>query len=209
MKSEIKDKLNLINDLFPDERVQKSKERWRCLWNSEPYLDRIPFVYINVTFDQYDTCETPELILQKSLDEIILRGHLDDDYVPGLFPGCRMSTAPSIYGASEVTVGNDYSCEKILRDPQDILRLPDPEIRQGSVMDYFLQVQKYCLEETDGRLPVHVVRSEWKSFTLAFCMASSRSTRVPSILASLSAFLNRHVSPIRLALYISAASGKT
>ena len=157
MRNQIREKLNRIHELFPEERIQKSKERWRRLWTGKLCLDRNPFVYINVTFDQYDPCKDPELMLQKSLDEIILRGHLDDDYVPGIFPGCRMSTAPGLYGAPEVIAGNDYSCEKILNAPQDILSLPDPAIRPGSVMDFFLQTQKFFLEETEGEVPVHVV----------------------------------------------------
>lgn len=40
MKPEIRDKLDTIEDLFPDEQLEKSKARWRRLYQGGERPDR-------------------------------------------------------------------------------------------------------------------------------------------------------------------------
>jgi len=157
MKRWVKEKIKYINELFPAERIEKSKERWRHIWNGEKITDRYPFVYTPCLFDYYDDVHTPEERLRLSLDEFLIHGRLNDDFIPTLFPGCRQSTIPNMFGAREIVKRNDYTCERIIFKYSDIDNLPDPEIVPGMVAYEWLEMQKYFLEETEGCIPIHVV----------------------------------------------------
>jgi hypothetical protein len=99
MRDTIREKLNRIAELYPKERLDKSKERWRRAWGGEPVLDHYPFMY-SPSFDYYDAALDMDAWLNRLLDEIIRRGPIDDDFIPTLFPGCRQSTIPVMLGAS-------------------------------------------------------------------------------------------------------------
>lgn len=105
----------------------------------------------------YDEVHPPEERLRMSLDEHIARGRIDDDFIPALFPGCRQGTIPSMFGAREIVVGGDYSSERLIYNLEDIDILPEPSIGSGTVAYEWLEMEKYFLEETEGRLPVNVV----------------------------------------------------
>ncbi|MHB8963729.1 MAG: hypothetical protein ACYC5K_11315, partial [Saccharofermentanales bacterium] len=152
----VKDRLDRIDELYPADRINTSKERFRRIWNGEKPKDRYPFTYGQLTFDYYDDVHTPEERLRHTLDEIIVHGALNDDYIPSLFPGCKQSTIPSMFGAEEIRVGNDYTCRKIIHRVEDIDRLPAPSVQRGTVAYEWLEMQRYMLEATDGRIPVHV-----------------------------------------------------
>ncbi|MHB1454521.1 MAG: hypothetical protein ACYCYM_11285 [Saccharofermentanales bacterium] len=152
----VKDRLDRIDELYPADRINASKERFRRVWNGEKPEGRYPFTYGQLTFDYYDDVHTPEERLRHTLDEIIVHGALSDDYIPSLFPGCRQSTIPSMFGAEEIRIGKDYTCEKIIHGYEDIDRLPAPSVRRGTVAYEWLEMQRYMLEATDGRIPVHV-----------------------------------------------------
>lgn len=156
MQEWIKHKLDQIDELFPSERIERSKKRWTALWNKNATPDRYPFVTSPFMFDYYDDVHTPEERLRVSLDEIIVRGKLRDDYVPTIFPGCRQSTIPNMFGAREIVVGRDHSAEKLLNQIEDVDHLPEPSMGPGTVAREWLDMQAYFLEETEGRLPVHV-----------------------------------------------------
>lgn len=160
MKDWVKEKLNKIDELFPPERIARSKERLRRVWKGEKPLDRYPFTYSPGLLDYYCAPPTPdsyEQHLRISLDDIILRGKFDDDFIPGFTSGCNASVMPSLFGAEEVIRGNDHACERILQKPEDIDSLPDPGIKPGTSAHNVLTLQEYLLEETQGRMPVHVV----------------------------------------------------
>lgn len=94
--------------------------------------------------------------IRRYLDEFIYRGFIEDDFIPGFFPGCRQGTIPGMFGAKEVIVGQDYSCERIVKSVEEIDSLPAPSIREGTPAWEWLEMQQYYLEECEGRIPVHV-----------------------------------------------------
>ncbi len=156
MKDWIKRKIEEIEALFPPERIRRSKERVERVWRGEKPLDRRPFTYGQCMLHYYDDVHTPEERLKASLEEIILHGKLNDDFIPSIFPGCKQGTIPSMFGAPQIVAGKDYSCERIIHVNEDIDRLPEPSLTEGTVAYAWLEMQKYFLEETGGRLPVHV-----------------------------------------------------
>ncbi len=155
MRDWVSAKLEQVEALFPPERLARSKARWTRLWRGEASQDRLPFVYAPARLNYYDAIETPEARLRSSLDEFILRGQVDDDFIPAFFPGCRQSTIPTMFGAREVVIENDYTCERLIACPEEIDRLPAPKL-DGAAGEW-LAMQRYLLEETAGRLPVHVI----------------------------------------------------
>ena len=160
MKMDTREKLKLIQDIFPDERVEKSKERWRRVWEHEEPLDRFAFTFDTISFNYYDTGETPEERFQMTLDELIARKGIVDDFIPTIFPGCKQSTMPSLFGAEEIVVNGDYSAERIINSVEDFKNIPDPELKAGTPAWEWLEMQKYLLDVTDGAFPIHVTDSQ-------------------------------------------------
>ncbi len=156
MKPDICEKLDIIDDLFTPERLVKSKERWRRLWNDEPVLDRYPFVYAPINVNYYAPAMNPEERLRVMLDEIILRGTIQDDFIPAFFPGCRQATIPNMFGAPEIKVGTSYDCERIIFEADDVYRLPSLSMGEGTIANEWIAMQAYVMRETDNRLPIHV-----------------------------------------------------
>lgn len=157
MRKIIREKLEKIRELYPEERKNASIKRWEAVWDKTKKADRRPFVYYSPLFDAYNALHTAEERLQASLDEIIVRGQVGDDFVPSVFCGCRQSTIPNMFGAKEVIKGTDATCDKILFKIEDIDSLQKGTIYPGSVAQMWLDMQKYIIEETEGELPVHVV----------------------------------------------------
>ncbi len=151
----IAEKLDLIDALYPPERVAKSKERLTRLWHGESPLDRYPFTYLPFNLDYYSPEQQPELCLQRCLDEIIVRGVAQDDFIPSFFPGCRQSTMPSLFGVEEIEMDGDYSSHRILDSPESFDRLPAPFYAPGTVAANWLHMEEFVLEATGGRLAVH------------------------------------------------------
>ncbi len=156
MQDWIKEKLEIIDEVYPQERLEKSKTRWTKLWDGETNFDRYPFNFIP-TGDYYFGGHTPEERLRVSLDEIILHGHLKDDFIPAIFPGCKQSTIPNILGIKEICCDGDFTCEKTIQKTEDIYSLPEPSLEKSHVAQDWLNMQKYFVEETEGKLPIHVV----------------------------------------------------
>jgi hypothetical protein len=156
MRAPIREKLDRLRDLYPPERLARSKERIRRLWRGEKPLDRLPFVLIPLDFSYYDDVFEPGEGLDRYLDAFLRRGVADDDYIPAFFTGCRMGAMPSLFGAEEVVLGNDFSCKRLLSDEASVRALPEPYIRENSPAKAWLDAQRYYLEETEGLIPVHV-----------------------------------------------------
>lgn len=154
-KAAAREKLDLIDELFPPERLVRSQERWTRLWRGEPPLDRYPFVYAPFQYGCYCAGFTPQECLHANLDEIIGRGQLHDDYIPAFFPGCRQGTIPSMFGAEEIVLNGDYSCHRLLDRLEDVDCLPEPSLGPGTIAHEWLTMEDYALQETEGRLPVH------------------------------------------------------
>lgn len=157
MRDCIRKKLDIIHALYPPERIATSKRRWESVWDKNKRADRRPFVYYPPLFDAYNALHTAEQRLQASLDEIIVRGQVGDDYIPSVFCGCRQSTIPNMFGAKEIIKGEDATCDKILFSAEDIDRLEEGAMAEGSVAKMWLDMQRYIIDETEGELPVHVV----------------------------------------------------
>jgi len=152
----VKKKLDTLDELFPTERVEQSKSRIRAIWEKQIPGDRYPVTYGYALFNMYNALHSPEERLKHSLDEFLIHGRLNDDFVPALFPGCRQSTILNMFGAGEIAIGDDVICERIITTAGDIEELPVPSFAPGTVAAMWLEMQEYFLEETDGRLPVHV-----------------------------------------------------
>ncbi|MDR2434699.1 MAG: hypothetical protein LBD47_09050 [Treponema sp.] len=156
MTNSVREKLKIIKDIYPDEKLKTRKERWRRMWRGEPPLDRYPFVFYPPLVDYYNTVYPKEERFNLFLDEFILRGNLEEDYIPAFFPGCRQGTIPGMFGAKEIVACGDYTCEKIIFNPEDINKLPEPSIKQGTPAYDMLEMERYFIEESDGQIPVHV-----------------------------------------------------
>lgn len=156
MKDWVKRKLDEIDRLFPPERLNKSKERWRRVWNGEKPLDRYPFCTGFPLFNPYNINHPPEERLRAYLDGCIFMGQMNDDFIPSIFPGCKQSTIPSMFGAKEIIVGIESTCKRIINSVEDIDRLPEPSMEEGTVAHDWLVMEEYLLEETQGRIPIHV-----------------------------------------------------
>ena len=155
MQAWVREKLDQLAELFPPARLNASKERWRRLWQREPPLDRLPFVYHPAQLEYYSAGHTAEQRLRSSLDEFLLRGRMQDDFVPALFPGCHQGTIPGMFGAEEIVRDGDFTCRKLLRGASQIATLPDPSLAPASVAGRWLAMEQHFLEETEGRLPIH------------------------------------------------------
>lgn len=46
MRKWVREKIRIIRELYPQERLEKSKERYRRLWRGEEPADRLPFVRV-------------------------------------------------------------------------------------------------------------------------------------------------------------------
>lgn len=156
MKDWIKKGLENLDRYFPTERLEKSKQRIIDIWKGVKPQDRYPFTFDYALFNTYNALHSPEERLRASFDEFIIHGKLGDDFVPAVFPGCRQSTIPNMFGAEEIVIGSDVSCKEIVFSTEDIERLPEPEISPGSVASKWIEMERYFLEETEGKLPVHV-----------------------------------------------------
>jgi len=157
----VREKLDAIDEQYPPERVAASKERWTRMWNGEKPLDRHPFAFAPISVNWYGVPESWEEWLRDHLDDILSRKDVLDDFIPTLWVGCRQSIMPSIFGAPEVKRGEgkeaDYCCKRILREVADIDALPEPSIQPGTPAREVVSLQQYLLEETEGRIPIHVV----------------------------------------------------
>lgn len=156
MNSKIKEKLDAIDELYPEQRLKASKNRLRAIWNCEKPIDRYPFTYYPFTFHYYNDVHTKEERLDKTLNEIIDRAILDDDFIPSIFPGCRVATIPSMFGAKEIVCGGDYSSEKIYESVEDASAISVPMVYPNTVAQDWLDMERYFYEETEGRIPIHV-----------------------------------------------------
>lgn len=153
MQDWVQQKLAAIDELFPPRRIAQSQERIARLWHRQPPLDRYPFTYTPATLDYYAADFTPERRLRQLLDEIILHGRVSDDFIPALFPGCSQATIPNMFGAEEINLNGDFTCQHILTSDEDVARLSEPVL--GPVAQRWLELERYFLEQTQGRLPIH------------------------------------------------------
>jgi len=157
MKDWVKNKLDAINELYPPERVLKNKRRWEDVWHGRKPVDRYPYLHSFPLFRAYITNLAPKEHLEKYLDVFLFRGQFNDDYVPAVFPGLNNATIPNMFGAECVRVGDETTATKLISGYDDIMRLPEPQIKKGSIAQKWLDMLAYFLDETDGTVPVHPI----------------------------------------------------
>jgi hypothetical protein len=156
VKAWVREKLKRVNELYPEERLEKSRARWSAAWAGEQPKDRYPYVFVPLTFNYYNAVMSKEDGLGAYLDEWIYRGFVQDDFIPAFFPGCKQSAIPSMFGAREIVLGSDYTCERILGAPADIDSLRPPSLIPGSPACQWLEMERYYLDECEGEAPIHV-----------------------------------------------------
>jgi hypothetical protein len=156
MRDWVREGLARVGERYPAARVARSQARWSQLWQGTVPDGTYPFMYAPVTFNYYDAVHTHEGRLQAMLDEFLARPNFDDDFVPTLFTGCRNATIPGLFGAREVVLDGDHSSERLLTSVEDVDTLPAPAIAPESLAQFWLDMERYLLEETEGALPVHV-----------------------------------------------------
>jgi hypothetical protein len=156
MNDSISIKLDKIYDLYPKQRLEKSKARFIALDNGEKPVDRYPFVLGFPYFNAYNINHPPKERLEAFLDAFCFMYQLDDDTIPYVFPGLNHATLPSMFGAAEIKCGIESTSEKIIKSNSDALNLPDPSISKGSAAYKWIEMADYILEKTKGRIPVNV-----------------------------------------------------
>ena len=160
MRPWIQEKLERMEALYPPERIAQSKARWRALWLGEAPLDRIPFTFSPIHLPYYDAGIPWEKRLAAYLDEMLIHGELEDDFIPCFFPGCRQATIPSMMGAEEIIMyapngTPDFACRPAIAPDADPLCLPTPSLAH-SIAQAFIDMQRIVLEETEGRLHINI-----------------------------------------------------
>lgn len=156
--------INIIKKKFYDERIGKSKDRLLKVWNLEIPEDRIPFVFWKIpdnsgTNDDkiYEADYDIEDFLYYQLHQIINRSELEDDYIPSLWPGLRQSAIPSAFGAVEEKHNNHYWCMPIIKKPEDVYNLKEPNFNiRGTPSWRILENIKYFKKITKGEIPIHM-----------------------------------------------------
>ena len=162
--------LEKIKRAWPQERIEKSKERLMTIWNKKLPDDRIPFVIERIHDENGVNVEILESFgysmdvnLYFQLYQLEKRALLEDDYIPSLYPGYRQNMIPSGFGASEVIKANatQYLSEPFLKKPEDIYRLDDFSLKKkNSTVWLLLENMRYFMKMTEGILPIHLVDSQ-------------------------------------------------
>lgn len=156
----VRQKLDQVDELFPQKRIAKSKERLTRLWNGDAPLDRLPFTYSPVVASYWSISPKEERLLMY-LDEFILRGQIEDDFIPSYFPGCHQGGMATLFGAEAIEVDNlgelDTTCIRLLPEVDDAKNLEPPHFHGNTIPERWLEEAAWCIDVTDGRLPVHIV----------------------------------------------------
>ncbi len=156
MKDSTREKLDKLDQLYPQTRITGAKTRWQAILDGHKSAGRYPWHLPFPHFNAYNENHPAAERLERYLDASIFLGQFDDDSIPSIFPGCKQSTIPTMFGAKEIMVGDDYSCETIINSPEAAAKLAPATIPPGSTADSWLEMQKYIMSETAGRIPVHV-----------------------------------------------------
>lgn len=156
MTDETKKKLDALEEIYTPQRVAQSKARWECMWNGARTADRYPYTFGWPHFNPYNINHPPQERTQAYLDGLLFCGQFHDDMIPSIFPGLNHASIPSMLGAKEVHLGMESGCEKLIFQAEDIDKLPEPAIHPGTVAAYWVEAAKQFVEETEGRIDVHV-----------------------------------------------------
>jgi len=165
MNDSIVERMKRIKELYPPERLAKSKERIRRLWYGEPVLDRAPFMCYPPSTDYY-AFKPREEKLGSLLDDYIYHGAVDDDFIPVLYVGCHQGGRAAYFGAKTIEVYNsegallDTHVERLVKTIEDIDLLPRPSVIEGSIPHRWLADEVWFIEQTGCGIPVSRVETE-------------------------------------------------
>jgi hypothetical protein len=159
--------MGLVHEIerrYPPERTERSKARLRAVWKLELPPDRLPFVFVDVPTTpggpecySADGIYSDEESLRLQLNLIIDRAELQDDYIPSLYPGCRLGTIPTAFGAQEVRAGGHYWPQPVIRDASDAFELGRPDFRTQGVAAAMLERIRHYRRATQGRIPIQLL----------------------------------------------------
>lgn len=159
-KSAVTEKLGIIEGLYPAERLERSKERWRRLWNGEPKADRLPFIYSPVSAPYWELIPKEDLLMMY-LDDFILRGKFGDDFIPGYFHSFHQGSLSTLFGAEAFEVENDGVLDtnsvQIMDTVEDAKNLEPPRFTGETWPERTFSEDGWCADVTDGRLPLHAM----------------------------------------------------
>ena len=160
--SNIVSEVRRIRELYPEERINKSKARLESVWNLKFPEDRIPYVFSSFPFPSrmhgllmdfagYDAQDT----LFYQVEAIKAHAVLNDDYIPALYPGMRAGAIPSAFGCEEFVKDEQFYVKPIIQSTQDIYRLEKPDLAGSGFTGVVLERIRYFRKETRGELPIH------------------------------------------------------
>jgi Uroporphyrinogen decarboxylase (URO-D) len=156
----IKELLDQIKELYPDERVAKSKERFLKIWNMEspddPPLLAQSWMSLFWPSDAVDdrTYYEPERRLRFQLEGIVARGIIKDDFIPSLFPDERISVVPSAFGCKvDDKPGEHQWVHPLINKPEDVYSIKKPEIGISGMSKHVFDMIRYSREATDDAVP--------------------------------------------------------
>lgn len=160
--------VNDIYTLYSQKRIERSMKRLTKVWNKEFPSDRIPFTFYripdssNVNVDKLEAFGySHEENLYYQLLQLKERAVLEDDFIPSLYPGYRQNMIPSAFGAPEEIEDNQYWSIPIIKSPEDVYNLGEPDfLREGSTSRLLMENIRYFRKKTNGMLPIHTVDSQ-------------------------------------------------
>jgi len=151
--------LDKVRKLYPPERVARSRERTRAMWERRPAVGRMPCLVSGMA-----TANPPELpedahpFAREAADQLQwLTEHAawDDDYIPGLAPGIRQALFPSYFGCTEERASDSIRTKPAIIEPDDVYRLPEVGFGPGTIGGEMLEKIRFFTELTRGKLAVY------------------------------------------------------
>ncbi|MCX6991859.1 MAG: hypothetical protein NT011_01825 [Kiritimatiellaeota bacterium] len=157
----IKEKLKIIAELYPQPRIENTKKRLNAFWqkadigNRFPYTIRrreIPLGKVNYSMDKLSHEES----LHIQLDEIIRKAHLPDDYVPSLITSSNCYLLALECGCELKEMDGLMVAEPRYSDLAAALTMSAPDLtRPKSLWRLTRERIAFFIDKTEGQLPLH------------------------------------------------------
>ena len=157
-----KSEIAQIKELYPEERIRKSKERYKAIWDLKTPSDRIPFAFWWYPFNSGFDVEGLDLLdKEKRLQYLILqikaKAGLDDDYIPGLWSEERPPIIAAAFGCELVHERSTHFWTKpIINSPKDVYKLKILDLKHQGLTKEALENTKYYRKMTYGKLPIYL-----------------------------------------------------
>jgi len=155
----IENLLSQIEDRYPTERIQTTKQRLQALWDHQPSTNRMPYVLYAMPLKQppklSDDMSGNERDLITQLQAIIEHAEWSDDYIPGLSPGINQAMLPAYFGCTEETSPMTSRIIPVINSPNDVYNLPEMGFGSETLAGKMLDKMSFFNRETHGMLPVY------------------------------------------------------